>query len=111
VQITGKIMNILELLDQTPRLRAWAAIGPVQRAELEQFAQALLDSRAVGVTCDGYFVEPGDQVWVFSSTGKPTATTVRKTEAVTDYYLFGNVPVTHSFSYKQAAEDYRKHNQ
>ena len=104
-------MNIKQILDQTPRLRAWAAIGPGQRAELEQFAQAVLDSRAVAVTADGVLVEPGDQVWVFSSTGKPTATTVRKTESVTDYYLFGNVPVAHSFSYKQAAETYRKQNQ
>lgn len=104
-------MNIKQILDQTPRLRAWANIGPVQRAEVEQFAEAVLDSRATALTADGILVEPGDQVWVFSSTGKPTATTVRKTECVTDYYLFGNVPVAHSFSYKQAALNYKKHNQ
>jgi hypothetical protein len=100
-------MKLKELLDQTPRLRAWAKIGPVQMAELEQFAQTLLDTQATAVTADGVLVEPGDQVWVFSSTGKPTRTTVRKTEAVTDYNLFGNIPVFHSFSTPQAARTYK----
>jgi hypothetical protein len=100
-------MNLKQLLDQTPRLRAWADIGPVQRAELEQFAQLLLNSQATAVTADGVGVKPGDQVWVFSSTGAPKPTTVRTTQALTNYTLFGLIPVAHSFSTEQAAEAYR----
>jgi hypothetical protein len=103
-------MNLKQILDTTPRLRAWADIGPVQRAEVEQFAQLVLDSRAVGVTADGYFVEAGNKVWVISSTGAPKPTTVCKTQALTDYYLFGNIPVAHSFSTRKAAEAYRSEN-
>ena len=104
-------MNIQELLDQTPRLQAWTNIGPVQRAELEKFAQDLLSTKATAITADGVLVGSGHTVWVLSSVGRPTKTTVRPFESVTDYYLFGNIPVQHSFSTKQAADDYRKHNQ
>ena len=104
-------MNIQEILDQTPRLRAWAAIGPVQHAELAQFAQAVLNSRAVGVTADGYFVEPGNQVWVISSTGTPKPTTVCKTQALTNYELFGPIPVSESFLDQQNLRNYQKYNQ
>lgn len=103
-------MKLQQLLDQTPRLRAWSKIGPVQRAELEQFAQAVLDSRATAVTADGVLVEPGDQVWVFSSTGSPEPTTVQPTQAVTSYYLFGDIPVAHSFSSKKALRQYQREN-
>lgn len=101
--------SIQQLLDQTPRLRAWADIGPVQRAELEQFAEAVLNSRATGVTADGYFVEPGNQVWVISSTGAPKPTTVCKTVALTNYELFGRIPVSESFLDKQNLENYKKY--
>ena len=101
-------MNIKQILDSTPRLRAWADIGPVQRAELEQFAQAVLDSRAVGVTADGFFVEPGNQVWVISSTGAPKPATVQKTVATTNYELFGRIPVSESFLDRQALERYQR---
>lgn len=103
-------MNLKQILDQTPRLRAWAAVGPVQRAELEQFAQLLLDSRATAVTADGVLVQPGDQVWVISSVGIPEPTTVKPTEAVTGYYLFGQIPVAHSFSTKDALRQYQQEN-
>lgn len=103
-------MNIKTLLDQTPRLRAWANIGPVQRAEVEQFAQALLDSQHTAVTSDGVLVQPGDQVWVISSTGKPEPTTVQPTQAVTSYYLFGDIPVAHSFSTVKALRQYQQEN-
>lgn len=101
-------MNLKQILDQVPRLRAWANIGPVQRAELEQFAQALLDSQHTAVTSDGVLVQPGDQVWVIDGVGIPKPTTVRETQAVTNYYLFGNIPVAHSFSSRQAALDYQR---
>lgn len=103
-------MNIQTLLDNTPRLRAWVNIGPVQRAELQQFAQILLDSQVVAITDDGVGVKPDDEVWVLSSTGKPQPTTVRPTEALTNYTLFGNIPVAHSFSTEAAAERYRREN-
>jgi hypothetical protein len=103
-------MNLKHLLDQTPRLRAWADIGPVQRAELEQFAQLVLDSRATGVTADGFFVEPGNQVWVISSTGAPKPTTVQKTQALTNYTLFGCIPVSESFLDRENLRKYQKHN-
>lgn len=103
-------MTLKQILDQTPRLRAWADIGPVQRAELEQFAQLILDSQVVGITADGMGVQPGTKVYVFSSTGSIQSTTVQPTEAVTDYYLFGNIPVAHSFSTRKAAESYRREN-
>ena len=104
-------MNIQQILDQVPRLRAWVKIGPVQRSELEQFAQLLLDSQATAVTADGVLVTPGTKVYVFSSTGSVQSTTVQQTEAVTDYYLFGQIPVAHSFSSREAALNYQKHNQ
>jgi len=103
-------MNLKQILDQTPRLRAWANTGQVQHAELAQFAQLVLDSRAVGVTADGYFVEPGNQVWVISSTGAPKPTTVCKTQALTNYELFGRIPVSESFLDIQALRNYQTHN-
>jgi hypothetical protein len=103
-------MNLKTLLDQTPRLRDWVRIGPVQRAELEQFAQAVLDSRATGVTADGYFVEPGNQVWVISSTGAPRPTTVCKTVALTNYELFGRIPVSESWLDRENLRNYQTHN-
>ena len=105
-----KQMNLKQLLDNTPRLREWAQIGPVQRAEVEQFAQLLLDSQVVGITDDGVGVNPGDQVWVLSSTGRPQPTTVRTTQALTNYSLFGLIPVQHSWSTEAAAESYRREN-
>lgn len=93
-----------------PRLLEWSQIGPVQRAELEQFAQAVLDSRAVGVTADGFFVEPGNKVWVISSTGAPKPTTVRKTQALTNYELFGPVPVSESFLDREQLERFIREN-
>ena len=103
-------MKLKKLLRQTPRLREWANIGPVQMAELEQFAQALLDSQVSAVTADGVLAKPGDPVWVISSTGKPELTTVKPTEAVTGYYLFGAIPVIHSFSTKDAVRRYQQEN-
>lgn len=103
-------MNIKTLLDTTPRLRAWADIGPVQLAEVEQFAEAVLNTRAVGVTADGFFVEPGTRVWVLNGVGTPKQTTVQKTVATTGYQLFGPVPVAHSWLDRQQLENYRKHN-
>ena len=103
-------MNIQEILDQVPRLRAWAAIGPVQHAELAQFAQHLLDSQATAVTADGVLVGSGHTVWVLSSTNRPVATTVRTTQALTNYSLFGLIPVAHSWSTKTAANNYLKEN-
>ena len=101
-------MKLKKLLKQTPRLREWADIGPVQMAELEQFAQLLLDSQVSAVTADGVLAKPGDPVWVISSTGKPELTTVKPTEAVTSYYLFGDIPVSHSFSTQQAVREYQR---
>jgi hypothetical protein len=96
-------------LDQTPRLRAWADIGPVQHAELARFAQDLLASQATAITADGYFVEPGNKVWVISSTGKPERATVEKTQALTDYELFGPIPVSHSWLDQQNLRNYQKY--
>lgn len=103
-------MNIKTLLNQTPRLRAWADIGPVQRAEVEQFAQLLLDSQNTAVTADGVLTKPGDQVWIIDGVGSVKPTSVRETQAVTNYYLFGNIPVAHSFSSRQSALNYQKYN-
>ena len=103
-------MNLKQILDQTPRLRAWAAIGPVQHAELAQFVETVLNSRAVGVTADGFFVQPGNQVWVISSTGAPKPTTVCKTQALTNYELFGRIPVSESWLDVQALRNYQTHN-
>lgn len=103
-------MNIKQILDQTPRLRDWADIGPVQRAELQEFADAVLRTRAVGVTCDGYFAEPGNRVWILNGVGTPTPTTVRKAEALTNYDLFGPVPVAHSWMDREQLERYRREN-
>jgi hypothetical protein len=103
-------MNLKTLLDHTPRLRAWAAIGPVQHAELVQFAQLILNSQAQALTADGVLVDTGDPVWVLSSLGTPMPTTVRELQAYTTYELFGPVPVAHSWSTKTAANKYLKEN-
>jgi hypothetical protein len=103
-------MNLEQILDQTPRLRAWADIGPVQRAELAQFAEAVLNSQAQALTADGVLVEAGDPVWVLSSLRTPMPTTVRKLQAYTTYTLFGPVPVCESWSTREAADKYVKEN-
>jgi hypothetical protein len=103
-------MNLKTLLDHTPRLRAWADIGPVQHAELARYTQAVLISQATALTDDGVLVKAGDQVWVLSSLGTPMPTTVRKLQAYTTYTLFGPVPVTHSWSTREAANKYVKEN-
>lgn len=102
-------MNIKTLLDQTPRLRAWADIGPVQRAEVEQFAQLLLDSQHTAITADGVLVTAGTEVWIFDGVGAAKSTTVRETQALTNYTLFGNIPVSHSWSSREAAINYQKY--
>ena len=102
--------NFTKLLEQHPRLRDWAAIGPLQRAELEAFAADLLDSEASALTADGALVKPGDEVWVLSSTGKPSPTKVMVKRALTSYYLFDYIPVEHSFSSEQAAQLFIRHN-
>jgi hypothetical protein len=104
-------MNLEQILDQVPRLRAWAAIGPVQHAELARFVEAVLNSQSVGVTADGYFVQPGNQVWVISSTGAPKPTTVCKTAALTNYELFGRIPVSESWLDRENLRKYQTHNQ
>ena len=103
-------MTLEQILETTPRLRDWASIGPTQRAELVHFAQQLLDAQVVGITADGVGVKPNTKVYVFSGTGSVQSTTVQPTEAVTDYYLFGNIPVAHSCSTRTAAEAYRREN-
>lgn len=103
-------MNIKEILANTPRLRAWADIGPVQRAELEQFAHAVLEQKAQAITADGVLVAADTEVWIFDGIGSIKPTSVRSTEALTNYYLFGNIPVAHSFSTREAADAYRKQN-
>ena len=103
-------MKLKKLLDQVPRLRAWAAVGPVQRAEVEQFAQILLDSQHTAITSDGILVKPGMEVWILDGVGAAKPTTVRDTQTVTNYYLFGNIPVAHSFSSREAALEYRLEN-
>ena len=97
-------MNLETLLP--PRLRDWYNAGPVQQAELQEFADALLRTRAVGTTADGYFAEPGDQVWILNGVGTPTPTTVQKPQALTNYTLFGPVPVAHAWMDRQALERY-----
>lgn len=98
-----------ELLEYYPRLKSFYEIGVVQRTELEAFVNAALQSDMVAVTADGELVQAGDQVWVFSSTGIPRPATVRKLEAVTNYELFGPIPVSESFSTEQAAHNYKKY--
>lgn len=96
-----------ELLEYYPRLKSWYEIGVVQRTELEAFVNAALKADMVAVTADGELVQARDTVYVLSSTGEIKSATVQKPEVVTDYYLFGNIPVTSSFSSKQAAQIYK----
>lgn len=103
----GENRAVRELLDHYPRLRDWYEIGPVQRAELEAFVDAALQRGCTAVTADGELVSTGDQVYVLSSTGKIEKTTVQELKAVTHYYLFGYIPVSSSFSTKQAAQLYK----
>lgn len=102
--------NFTELLEHYPRLRDWCGIGQVQRAELEAFVQELVAQNTPAYTYDGVAVMPDDTVWVLSSTGKPVATKVQPFMPVTDYYLFGQIPVAESFSSEQAAQLYIRHN-
>ena len=104
-------MNLKQILDTTPRLRAWADIGPVQHAELQQFAEAVLNSQVSAVTSDGVGVKPGDQVWVLSSLKTPVPTTVKVLQAYTNYIIHHTLtPVSQSFSTREAANNYLKHN-
>ena len=96
-----------ELLEYYPRLKSFYEIGPVQRCELEAFVSSALQAGMTAVTADGELVQPGDKVYVLSSTGKIESTRVQKLEAVTDYYLFGDIPVSSSFSSKKAAQHYK----
>lgn len=95
------------IIDNYPRLKNFYDIGPVQKAELESF---LADFLALGsaITADHKLVKNGDKVWVLSSTHMPQETTVQPLEHVTNYELFGPVPVKHSFSSKTAAINYLK---
>lgn len=104
------MMNFTELLKKYPRLNDWYQIGPVQRAELESFAADVLRTQAFGITADGVITGAGDIVWVFDGVGKPVPTTVQPLEAVTSYYLFGQIPVANSFSTEQAARLWQRHN-
>jgi hypothetical protein len=98
-----------ELLEYYPRLKSWYEIGVVQRTELEAFVNSALKADMVGVTADGELVQAGDTVWVFSSTRVPKPTTVQELRALTNYELFGKIPVSESFSSEQAAINYQKH--
>jgi hypothetical protein len=100
-----------ELLNYYPRLKSFYEIGPLQRCELEAFVNSALKADMVGVTADGELVQAGDQVWVFSSTRVPKPTTVQELKALTNYTLFGNIPVSESFSTEQAALNYQKYSQ
>lgn len=96
-----------ELLNYYPRLKNFYEIGVVQRCELEAFVNSALQADMVAVTADGEIVQAGDTVYVLSSTGKIESAKVQRPEVVTDYYLFGDIPVTSSFSSKQAAQIYK----
>ncbi len=96
-----------ELLEYYPRLKSFYEIGPVQRCELEAFVSSALQAGITAVTADGELVSPGDRVYVLSSTGKIEKTTVQETVARTNYYLFGDIPVSSSFSSKKAAQHYK----
>lgn len=98
-----------ELLNYYPRLKNFYEIGVVQRTELEAFVNAALMADMVAVTADGEIVQAGDTVWVLSSTRVPKPTTVREREVVTNYELFGKIPVSESFSSEQAAHNYKKY--
>lgn len=54
-------------------------------------------------THDGIEVKEGDKVYVIGSTGVKEATVQ---PPVTDYYLFGPIKVTNSFSTRLAAEKF-----
>ena len=98
-----------ELLNHYPRLKSFYEIGVVQRTELEAFVNSALKADMVGVTADGELVQAGDTVWVFSSTRVPKPATVQELKALTDYTLFGKIPVSESFSSEQAALNYQKY--
>jgi hypothetical protein len=104
-------MNLKQLLESTPRLRAWSETGQVQYTELQQFAEEVLNSQVSAVTYDGVGVKPGEQVWVLSSLRTPVPTTVKVLQAYTNYILHNNLtPVSQSFSTREAANNYLKHN-
>ena len=52
------------------------------------------------LTKDGFNVNIGDKVWVFGSTGVHEATVL---QPVTSYEYFGPIPVSESYSSKEAA--------
>lgn len=53
-------------------------------------------------TADGVRVSPGDTVWVIGSVDVHEAR-VRPLDALTDYYLFGLLPVSGAYSTEKAA--------
>lgn len=58
-------------------------------------------------TFDNKDVEEGDKVWVIGSCGIHEATVL---PPVTNYELFGPIPVSRSFSTKEAAAKYKEKN-
>lgn len=67
---------------------------------MQQAADALETMQPI--TADGVRVSPGDKVWVNGSVDVHE-TRVRPMHALTEYYLYGLLPVSESFSTKKAA--------
>jgi hypothetical protein len=98
---------VKQILEHFPRLQSWYNVGPVQRAELAEFAAAIC-AENMAVTADYRLVSPGDQVWVLAGVEDVVETTVL--EPVTAYEHYRPVPVAHSFSTEQAARTHLKYN-
>ena len=67
---------------------------------MQQAADALETMQPI--TADGVRVSPGDKVWVIGSVDVHEAR-VRPLDALTDYYLFGLLPVSGAYSTEKAA--------
>ena len=57
----------------------------------------------MATTFDGKEVNEGDEVWVLGSTGYHKTTVA---EPVTNYELFGPIPVSNSFSSEESIKEY-----
>lgn len=95
-------MKLSLLLKNTPRLLDWYNIGPVQRAELEDFASLILMSWAKGVTLDGYLVEDSDPVWFLA---KRSDIKVLLVSQLLDN-PYEAIPISQSFYERKNCENY-----
>jgi len=77
----------------------------VEHPQIASLLEELKQYRDMFTTADGIIVKPGDTIWVNGSTSISDA---HVRSACTTYDYFGPIPVDHSYSTKEAANQARE---